>query len=74
MKKYKDIFKGETPVNNTGEIPEKIIKDYYIRKISSLSSRYGDKLIELMELYNCSNLQQVTEEQVKEFYNKIRKD
>jgi hypothetical protein len=71
MKKYKDVFKGETPVNTTGEIPEKMNKDYYIRKISSLSNRYGDKLIELMELYNCSNLQQVTEEQVKEFYNKI---
>lgn len=52
----------------------KINKDYYIRKISSLSNRYGDKLIELMELHNCGNLQQVTEEQAKEFYNKIRKD
>lgn len=32
MKKYKDVFKGETPVDNTGEIPEKMNKNYYIRK------------------------------------------
>lgn len=60
--------------SNDKKTDTKIDKDYYINKISSLSNRYGDKLIELMDLYNCNNLQQVTEEQAKEFYNKIRKD
>ena len=43
----------------------------YIKKISKLSNRYGDKLLELMDRYNVNNLREITEEQAKEYYKEI---
>ena len=43
----------------------------YIEKISKLSDRYGDKLIELMDRYGAKNLQEITPEQSKEFYEEL---
>lgn len=42
-------------------------KDDYIRLISQRSDEYGNHLIELMDEYDCENLQQVTLEQAKHF-------
>ena len=42
----------------------------YIREISLCSNRYGDKLIELMERCNVTNLASVTLEQAKDFYER----
>jgi len=46
------------------------IKDYYIKKISDESNRYGDLLIEMMDKYGTIGLCEPTVEQVKEFYEK----
>lgn len=45
-----------------------MIKDDYIRLISKASDRYGNHLIELMDEYGCRNLQEITLEQAKHFY------
>lgn len=45
----------------------------YIKKISEMSDRYGDKLIELMDRYKVTGLREITEEQAKEFYEEISK-
>lgn len=42
----------------------------YIKEISKASDKYGDLLLELMEENHVSNLQQITEEQAKEFYER----
>lgn len=44
----------------------------YIEKISKKSDKYGDRLIEMMELYNRENLCEITLEEVMEFYEKIK--
>ena len=46
------------------------VKDkwWYINEISRKSSRYGDKLLELMAWAGVNNLLSVTYEQAKEFY------
>ena len=47
-------------------------KWYYIDKISKASNRYGDKLIEMMDFYNKNNLIEITLEEAKKFYEKIK--
>ena len=49
-------------------------KDDYIKLISSNSSRYGDKLLLLMDKYNKNNLRDITLEEAKEFYKKRIKE
>lgn len=44
----------------------------YKKLISQASDRYGSKLIELMNYYNVHNLQMVSEEQAKEYYEKFK--
>ena len=43
----------------------------YIKLLSDISDRYGDKLLLLLERYNKNNLQEITFEEVKEFYEKL---
>ena len=43
-------------------------KDDYIKLISSNSNKYGDKLLELMDKYNKSNLMDITLEEAKSFW------
>jgi hypothetical protein len=60
-----------------GEIfltPDQKEKDFYIKKVSELSNRYGDKLIELMDIFGYQSLQELSVKQLKDYYNKIRKD
>lgn len=40
----------------------------YIGLLSKQSDKYGSLLLDLMEKYNRNNLQEVTEQEVKEFY------
>ncbi len=47
-------------------------KDRYINAISKVSDRYGDKLIELMNLYRVGNLSEITEEQAFKFLRKLK--
>lgn len=47
------------------------IKWLYIRLIGQMSNEYGNKLYDLMTRYSCSNLQEVTDEQAKEFYEEL---
>lgn len=49
-------------------------KDDYIILISSCGSRYGDKLLELMEKYNKPNLREITLEEAKEFWEEIENE
>lgn len=44
----------------------------FIEKISAESDEYGDKLVELMDKYNVNNLQEITYEQAKEFWDKLK--
>ena len=46
-------------------------KDKYIAMISANSSRYGDKLLGLMEKYNKPNLMEITLEEAKEFWEEL---
>ena len=43
----------------------------YIKLLSDVSDRYGDKILLLLERYNKNNLQEITFEEVKEFYEKL---
>ena len=43
----------------------------YIKLLSDISDRYGDKLLLLLEQYNKNNLQEITFEEAKEFYEKL---
>lgn len=45
--------------------------DWYLREISRRSNRFGDKLVELMDLNEVSALRFITLEQAKEFYEKL---
>lgn len=46
------------------------LKGFYIGEISKASNRYGDKLIEMMNLYNKPNLQRITLEEARNYYMK----
>ena len=43
----------------------------YIKIISNYSNRYGDKLLELLDINGKTNLQEITFEEAKEFYQKL---
>lgn len=43
----------------------------YIRLISDISDRYGDKLLMMLEYYGKNNIQEITFEEVKEFCRKL---
>ena len=43
----------------------------YIKLLSDISDRYGDKLLLLLERYNKNNLQEIIFEEAKEFYEKL---
>ena len=43
----------------------------YINKIKEFSNSYEDKLLDLMDYCNKSNLMSVTYEEAKEYYEKI---
>lgn len=45
----------------------------YIKLISSIDSRYGDLLLELMERNNKYNLVEITELEAKTFYEELLK-
>lgn len=48
-------------------------KDRYIREISSLcKSKYGSLLLQLMDIYNKTSLDQITENQAKEYLEKLK--
>ena len=47
-------------------------KDFYIILISQLSDRYGNELINMIEQYNKSNLREITYEEAKEYYEKLK--
>lgn len=49
-------------------------KDYYIQKISEASSRYGDKLLDLMDRYGVSNLMQISTQEAREFWEELSGD
>lgn len=44
-----------------------MLKWEYIKKISEKDDKYGSLLIELMDKYNKTNLNEISEEEVKEF-------
>ena len=44
----------------------------YIEKISKMSDRHGDKLLELMDRHKVNSLREITEEQAKEYYEEIK--
>ena len=44
----------------------------YIKLLSDISDRYGDKLLLLLEQYNKNNLQEITFKEAKEFCEKIK--
>ena len=43
----------------------------YIKIISNYSNRYGDKLLELLDINEKTNLQEITFEEAKEFYENL---
>ena len=49
-------------------------KDEYIMMISAKSSRYGDKLLELMDKYNKPNLMEITLDEAKEFWEELENE
>lgn len=49
-------------------------KTFYIRLISNLSDRYGDKLINMLNYYNKKGLKELSENEVIDYYKNIRKD
>ena len=42
-----------------------------IKIISNYSNRYGDKLLELLDINEKTNLQEITFEEAKEFYENL---
>ncbi len=46
----------------------------YIEKISAVSDRYGDKLVLLMDKYNKNNLNEITFEEAKEFWEELENE
>lgn len=47
--------------------------EWYIRQISQMSNKFGDKLIMLMDEYEVSSLMEIKYEQAKSFYEKLVK-
>lgn len=50
-------------------------KDDYIKAISAksdLQDKYGALLLDLMDKYNASNLQEITLEQARDYYESIK--
>ena len=45
----------------------------YISLLSKRSDKYGNLLLELMEKYNKTNLQEITEKEAKNFYKELDK-
>ena len=43
----------------------------YIRAISSISNRRGDKLVDMMDKYNRRRLDDVTYEEAKKYYEEL---
>lgn len=43
----------------------------YIEKISKMSDKYGDKLLELMDKHKVNSLREITNEQAKSFYEEL---
>lgn len=48
-----------------------LTKDDYIKLISRLSDRYGDKLLMLMDECDKNNLMSITFEEARNFYQKL---
>ena len=46
----------------------------YIKIISNYSNRYGNKLLELLDINRKTNLQEITFEEAKEFCEKLNKN
>ena len=46
----------------------------YIKIISSMSDHYGGLLIQLMDRYNATNLQEISNDQAKEFYEELKQN
>ncbi len=49
-------------------------KDKYIKLISGLSNRYGDKLLDCMDKNNVTNLHEINVQDLKEYYESIKQD
>lgn len=49
-------------------------KSKYIRLISRALNKYGNKLLDVMDCYKVNSLKELTEEQVKEYYERNVKD
>lgn len=49
-------------------------KSKYIRLIFRASNKYGNKLLDVMDCYKVNSLKELTEEQVKEYYERNVKD
>ena len=47
-------------------------KDGYIEMISLLSDQYGNELVKMMEQYNKPNLREITYEEAREYYEKLK--
>lgn len=47
-------------------------KDDYIEMISLFSDQYGNELVKMMEQYNKQNLREITCEETKEYYEKLK--
>lgn len=46
----------------------------YIKLVSNISDNYGNELINMMEKYNKTNLQQITCEEAKKYYEQLNKN
>lgn len=49
-------------------------KDKYIKLISGMSDRYGNKLLDCMDKNNVINLHDISVQDLKEFYEQITQD
>lgn len=49
-------------------------KWYYIEILSKMSNRSGDKLLGLMNSYNKNNLNDITYEEAKEYYEELMEE
>lgn len=43
----------------------------YIHLLSNRSGRYGDYLLKMMDYYEVSNLQEITEEQARSYWEQV---
>lgn len=49
-------------------------KDEYIKLISGLSDKYGDKLLDVMDKNNVTSLAELSKEDLKEYYEQLTQD